>query len=463
MHYTGMAAASFWPGPPPDLSLAVSVSAVGNNAIGIVALILILAATVTSSVDSRTNVEFGRINQELEHRIAERTKELTASNENLRTEIVERRRAEEEVRGSQDYLRLVIDTLPAMVWRKLPDGSADFLNERFRQYTGLSLEQGLGWGWMINTFHPGDLAQEEWRKAFAAGQPFEKEARMRGADGKYRWFLLRAEPLRDELGRVVHWYGITTDIDDRKRAEDALLEAQDKLARTARTQALAQLAAAIAHEVNQPLTAILTNAKFSLRQLNNPVPNHEELREALAEVAKDANRASAVISRIRGLLVKETAPRKEVDINEVVQQVVNLLRNELTRNRVLVSPDLTPDLPLVQGDPIQLQQVLINLLMNAVEAMQENPEQRRKILIKTARHTDGVWVQVQDSGPGIAPSMRTRIFEPFFSTKSEGVGMGLSISHSIIESHGGQLQAPVPERDGATFEFTLPTDGAGES
>jgi len=463
MHYTGMAAASFWPGPPPDLSMALSVSAVGNNAIGIVALTLILAAMVTSSVDRRTNVEFGRINQELEQRVAERTRELAVSNESLRTEIAERGRAEEAVRRSQEYLRLVIDTLPAMVWRKLPDGSADFLNERFRQYTGLSLEQGLGWGWMINAFHPEDRAQEEWRKAFAAGRPFEREARIRGADGKYRWFLLRAEPLCNEPGRVVCWYGISTDIDDRKRAEEALLEAQDKLARTGRTQALAQLAATIAHEVNQPLTAIVTNANFSLRQLANPVPNHEELREALTEVAKDANRASAVISHIRGLLVKEPAPRREVDINDIVQQVVALLRNELTRNRVLVSPDLTPELLLVQADPIQLQQVLINLLMNAVEAMQENPEQRRKILIKTARHADGVWVQVQDSGPGIAPSTRARIFEPFFSTKSEGIGMGLSISHSIIESHGGQLQASMPERGGATFEFTLPTDGAGES
>jgi len=360
----------------------------------------------------------------------------------------------EDRKQAEDRLRLVIDTLPALAWSKLPDGSADFLNQRFREYTGLSLEEGLGWGW-INAFHPEDRAEEEWRAAFAAGEPFEKEARLRRADGAYRWFLLRAVPLRDERGRVVKWYGTTTDIEDRKRAEEALLEAQDKLAHVTRTQAMGELAAAIAHEVNQPLTAIVTNANFSLRQLKGSTPNLDELRTAITEIVNDGTRASAVISRIRGLLVKGSPRRTELDIREIIQEVIILLRNELNRNRIQLRTELAANLPRVQGDAVQLQQVLINLIMNAVEAMRLSTEQPRKLLIRSAKNSDGILVQVQDSGPGIAPELTDHIFEPFFTTKAEGIGMGLAISRSIIESHGGHLSI-APGSPGAVFQFTLP-------
>jgi PAS domain S-box-containing protein len=455
MHYTGMAAASFIPSSPPNLSHAVSISAVGNNAIAMVTLIVFVTAMVTSSVDRRANAEVERMNQDLERRVAERTSQLEEVNRALRKEIAERERAEEDVRRSEDRLRLVIDTLPAMVWSKLPDGSADFLNQRFREYTGLSLEDGLGWGWMMNAFHPEDRAEEEWRAAFAAGEPFEREARLRRADGAYRRFLLRAVPLCDELGRVVKWYGTTTDIEDRSRAKEALLEAQDKLAHVTRTQAMGELAAAIAHEVNQPLTAIVTNANFSLRQLKGSAPDLDELRTAITEIVNDGTRASAIISRIRGLLIKGTPKRTELDLNDVVQEVIALLRNELTRNRVLLGTELAARLPRVQGDPVQLQQVLINLIMNAVEAMRRSALPRN-LVIRSAKKPDCILVQVQDSGPGIGPEVADRIFEPFFTTKTEGIGMGLAISRSIVESHGGQLFLAADSR-GALFEFTLPT------
>ena len=365
------------------------------------------------------------------------------------TDIEDRKEAEER-------LRLVIDTLPALVWSKLPDGSADFLNQRFREYTGLSVEEGLRWGWM-DAFHPEDRAKEEWRAAFAAGEPFEKEARLRRADGAYRWFMLRAAPLRDERGNVVKWYGTTTDIEDRKRAEEALQEAQDKLAHVTRAVAMGELAAAIAHEVNQPLTAIVTNANFSLRQLKGSTANLDELRTAIAEIVNDATRASAVISRIRGLLVKGSPRRTELDIKEITQEVIILLRHELTRNRISLRADFAPNLPRVPGDPVQLQQVLINLIVNAIEAMRTSTGRPRELHIRLEKNADRILVQVQDSGPGIAPELADRIFEPFFTTKAEGIGMGLSISRSIIESHGGQLSI-VPGSRGAVFQFTLPID-----
>ncbi len=417
MHYTGMAAASFLPASPPDLSHAVSIPPVGNSAVVMAALIVLLAAVTTSSVDRRQ---------------------------------------------SEDRLRLVIDTLPSMVWSKSPDGSADFLNHRFREYTGLSVEDGLGWGWMKNAVHPEDRAEEEWRTAFAGGRPFEKEARLRRADGTYRWFLLRAVPQRDEQGRVVKWYGTTTDIDDRKRAEDELRQAQEDLARVTRVVAMGELAAAIAHEVNQPLTAIVTNGQFCLRWLDGAASNPDELRAAITEIVNDGTRASTVISRIRGLLKKRAPNRTEIDINQIIQDATMPLRNEFTRNRLFLRTELAANLPRVLGDPVLLQQVLINLIMNAIEAMSTSPDGRREILIRSARNADGILVQVQDSGPGIEPEAANHIFEPFFTTKAKGIGMGLSISYSIIESHGGQLSLESASQ-GALFQFTLPANGAGVS
>jgi len=460
MHYTGMAAATFIPASPPDLSRAMSISPLANNGIALVTLVVLVAAVVTSSVDRRMGVEVRRLNQDLERRVAERTLQLETVNQALRKEIAERERAEESVRQSEDRLRRVIDTLPALVWSKLPDGSADFLNQRFREYTGLSVEEGLGWGWMRNAFHPEDRAEEEWRAAFAAGQPFEKEARLRGADGTYRWFLLRAVPLRDKRGNVVKWYGTSTDIEDRKSAEEALLETQHRLAQITRIQAMGELAAAIAHEVNQPLTAIVTNANFSLRQLTGSSPNLEELRAAIKEIVNDGTRASAVVARIRSLLVKGASRRAEIDINDIIQEVVSLLRNELTRNRIHLRAEVAASLPRVQGDPVQLQQVLINLIMNAVEAMRLSTERPRKLVIRSGKSADGVLVQVQDAGPGISSEVAGRIFEPFFTTKAEGIGMGLAISRSIIESHGGQLSiVPVPQ--GAVLQFSVPVSSDG--
>jgi C4-dicarboxylate-specific signal transduction histidine kinase len=249
---------------------------------------------------------------------------------------------------------------------------------------------------------------------------------------------------------------------ERQRAEEALLEAQAELARVTRAVDLGELVATIAHEVNQPLTAVVTNGNFCLRRLEGASPNLDEFRAAVTEIVSDGARASAIISRIRGLLRKGAFRRRELDINRVIQDVSILLRNELNRNGVSFRTDLKADLPHVPGDPVQLQQVLINLVVNATEAMRHAADRTRELLIRSAKTPEGVLVQVQDSGPGIKPEAAERIFEPFFTTKAEGIGLGLSISRSLIESHGGHLSV-APASRGALVQFTLPVSSEGVS
>jgi C4-dicarboxylate-specific signal transduction histidine kinase len=242
---------------------------------------------------------------------------------------------------------------------------------------------------------------------------------------------------------------------ERQRAEEALLEAQAELARVTRALGMGELVATIAHEVNQPLTAIVTNGNFCSRRLEGATPNLHELRAAITEIVNDGARASAIISRIRALLMEGVPDRTKLDINQVILEVARLLRHELTRSRVSLRTNLAPDLPYVLGDRVQLQQVMLNLIMNGIDAMSMVTDRPRELLIQSAKHSEGVLIQVQDSGAGIDPGQADRIFEPFFTDKPEGIGMGLSISRSIVESHGGRLWA-VPGASGALFEFTLP-------
>ncbi len=245
------------------------------------------------------------------------------------------------------------------------------------------------------------------------------------------------------------------EIAERQRAEVALHEAQAGLAHVTRVLAMGELVASIAHEINQPLAGIVTNASFCLRQLaGSTTPNLDQLREAIAEIVNDGARASEVISRIRALLKRDFSARIELDINEVIQEAVVLMRSEVVRHQVSLRSDLAPGLPRVFGDRVQLQQVVINLVMNGIDAMGTVTDRPRELLIKSARHPDGVLVQVQDSGTGFDPEHADRIFEPFFTTKPEGIGMGLSISRSIVESHEGRLWAESGSK-GALFQFKL--------
>jgi C4-dicarboxylate-specific signal transduction histidine kinase len=253
------------------------------------------------------------------------------------------------------------------------------------------------------------------------------------------------------------------EIEERQRVQAALQQSQAELAHVGRLTAMGELVGSIAHEVGQPLTAIVTNGSFLLRRLAGSTTNQDDLRAAAAAIVADGKRASSVISRMRTLLKKQNTVMGEIDINDAIQEVASLLSNESSRHRILMSTELAAGLPRVRGDRVQLQQVMVNLVMNAVDATRAISDGPREILIRSAKDAESVVVSVEDSGTGFTPEQLERIFEPFFTTKAQGIGMGLSISRSIVESHSGKLSASSRKPRGARFEFTLPMAGADEA
>jgi len=249
---------------------------------------------------------------------------------------------------------------------------------------------------------------------------------------------------------------VVRDITERKRAEQALQESQAALARVARIATMGELTASIAHEINQPLTAVATNASASLRWLGVQPPNLAEARQAMANAMNEADRASGVIQRLRTLLQKTSPELRPLDVNEVIREVLALAHRELITGGVAVRTELATDLPVVLGDRVQLQQVLLNLVMNAIDAMITIKDRPRFLVIKSSSDSEEVLVEVQDSGKGLDPQQASRIFDSFFTTKPDGIGMGLSISRSIVEAHGGRLQATPGSSQGAVFQLILP-------
>jgi PAS domain S-box-containing protein len=389
--------------------------------------------------------------------------EMTADKRKVFTgfirDISEKKRAEEAVLSSERNLSLIINTMPVLAWSALPDGTVEFFNQRWLDYTGLSPEQAQGWGW-AGALHRDDLGRMTgyWQSMVAAGGPGEIEARFRRFDGDYRWFLFRADPLRDESGAIVNWYGTNTDIDDRKRAEEALRNTQAELARMMRVMTIGQLTASIAHEVSQPLSGIITNASTCLRMLNSEPPNVDGARETVQRTIRDGKRATDVVTRLRTLFSKKQINIERVDLNEATREVVALLSDELQKNRVIVEHQFDDRLPPVNGDRIQLQQVLLNLLRNGSDAMIAVNDRPRQLLIRTEVVGNHAAVHVQDSGVGFDPENTDRLFESFFTTKQEGMGIGLSLSRSIVAAHRGHLWAERNAGFGATFAFSIPSD-----
>ncbi len=253
---------------------------------------------------------------------------------------------------------------------------------------------------------------------------------------------------------------LLTEMAERRRAEEAYLEAQAELARVTRISAMGALAASISHEVNQPLAAVVTNADACAMWLSSESPNLEEARAAVDAIAREGTRASDVVRRIRAMFTKATPERTNVPVNELILEAVALIQNEASRNRIAIETDLAADLPAAMVDRVQFQQVIVNLMQNGMEAMSAVTGRPRRLIIRSASHASGgVLIAVRDAGIGIKSADERRIFDAFFTTKAQGMGMGLSISRSIVEAHGGRLWASANDDHGATLQFTLPVDG----
>ncbi|HCT62010.1 MAG TPA: PAS domain S-box protein [Acidobacterium sp.] len=501
----------------------------------------------------------------------------------LLTDIEDRKLAEDALLASERKLSLIINTMPALAWSTQPDGSADFFNQTWIDYTGLSRDQAHGWGWR-NVVHPEDASRliGYWQRLIREGGKGEIEARFRRFDGEFRWFLFRANPLLDESGKIIKWYGTNTDIHDRKlveekvrlseafladaqrlahvgsfswrlpanqiewseelyrifefepgtpitfdligsrihpedlplmydkmgkgqdgvsnieyeerllmpngsikhlhltayltqdenntlryigtvhditqrkAAEDALAEARAELAEVARVSSLGMLTASIAHEVNQPLSGIITNASTCLRMLSTDPPDVQGAIETARRTIRDGNRAADVISHLRSLFGRRQKTAEKVDVAEAIREVIAISLSDIQRNRIIIQESLAVGLPPIKGDRVQLQQVILNLLRNACEAMRTVQDRPRRIIIKTEYDRESIRLSMEDSGVGFKEELADRLFASFFTTKHNGMGIGLAVSRSIIQAHGGDIWAKPNEGPGATFGFWIP-------
>jgi PAS domain S-box-containing protein len=501
----------------------------------------------------------------------------------INTDIEDRKRAEDALRKSERQFRLLVETIPALVWCGTAQGELDYLNQRAVEYLGHTAESLAGGRW-LELVHPDqrDATVRRWLHSATTGSSYDDVYQLRRADGQYRWIQSVGEPFHDTGGRIAYWYGQIIDIDDRKRAEvelrraydsfadaqrlsktgsfitdlvgddhnwseetyrifefepgtkvslqriqaiihpddrpsfesmiaramsggdvtfsfrvvsahaaekhvrgiahviekiegrpmfvgalqdvtesmvaeAALNRARSELAHVARVATLSTLTASITHEVNQPLSGIITNAGTCLRMLDANPPNVDGARETARRTLRDGNRASEVVTRLRALFKKKEFTLEPLDLNEATQEVVALSLSELQRNRVIVQSELADDLPSITGDRVQLQQVVLNLLRNASDAMVGVHDRPRQLLIRTEREGgDRVRVTVRDAGTGFDRQNMDKLFDAFYTTKSDGMGIGLSVSRSIVERHHGRLWAEPNDGPGATFSFSIP-------
>jgi PAS domain S-box-containing protein len=359
----------------------------------------------------------------------------------------------------------LLQRLPVSAWTLKPDGTPDFVNQVWLDYSGqtVSFIRSLPEAWMT-AVHPED--REAASRAFwggvSSGQGFAMETRsLRAQDGTYRRQLHQAVVLRDEEGKVLKFVGTTTDIDDQKRTEEALRQAQGDLARINRVTTMGELAASLAHELSQPISGAITNANVCLRKLGNDQPNFDEVRTAVTRIGRDAQRAADIITRIRSQFEKGSPQPQTLDVNEIIPETIALLRDEAVRYGIAVRTELAADLPQIVGDRVQLQQVAMNLIVNSIEAMKENDGMREIVIQSQRGENEQILVSFTDTGMGLPPQLAEQIFEPFFTTKTHGTGMGLRISRSIIESHGGRLWVESVAGRGATFHLSLPVSTPG--
>jgi PAS domain S-box-containing protein len=372
----------------------------------------------------------------------------------------EKKKAEEALRASEHDLSLIIETIPGLVWCAAPDGELNYLNSRILEYTGSSTDAWAQLGW-ISFLHPDDAepSAQAWSHAVATGEPYDTQCRLRRANGAYRWFRVLGQAARDSQGRVTRWYGLLIDIDDRKNVEEALRSNEMRLSRATRAATVGEFAGSIAHEINQPLAAIVTNGHACLRWLTNRPPDLDKAYEAAQRIVRDGKDAGEVVRRIRALFKHVSLETIDLNLNDVIAEVLHLLHGETTRRSVGVQTELADDLPTVSGDRVQLQQLVFNLFLNGIEAMDAVLDRPRRLFVRSRRLSqEAVLVEIQDSGIGMED--RERVFEAFFTTKENGMGMGLAVCRSIIEAHHGRLWAESSGGAGTTFSFTLPAQAS---
>jgi two-component system sensor kinase FixL len=372
----------------------------------------------------------------------------------LAVTLEERRKTEEALRTSEERYREVIETQTDLICRFLPDTTLTFVNEACCRFFNRRREELVGLKFTELIPEP-ERSRAAERIAALVSKPGVQttEHEVLLPDGKHAWHHWVNYPIRGSDGRVIEFQGVGRDISDRKRAE----EANAKLAHVSRLAMIGELTASIAHEINQPLQAILTNTGAASILLEANPEKIEDVKQILAEIRKDNSRASEVIRHMRKLLRKHQLEMQPLELNGMIAGVLEFLKVEGYRRRVVCAAELQPNLPIVHGDHVHLEQVLLNLALNGLEAMTETPENNRRLRVTSAVLEPGkVQVTVRDTGCGIAPETLPRLFESFFSTKKEGMGLGLSISGAIIEVHGGRIWGENNPDGGAAFHFTLP-------
>lgn len=367
------------------------------------------------------------------------------------------------LREREQFLMQLVETLPAMIDCAAPDGEPVYRSRQLRHFLGYELKnldaagKARLEGTLDASVHPDDVAgvKEHYARCLETGEPYSRRHRLRRFDGEYRWVETRAAPIRDADGVIIQWNVICLDIEGEVRAQDELRLAQERLTRASQAASFAELSASIAHEVNQPLAAIVANSHACQRWLSADPPNMERARRSVDRVIRDANSASEVVNRVRALFNRSVVKRVLTAVGGIIREACDLMDGEARRGDVRIEIEIDGELPPVALDRVQIQQVLVNLIRNGMEAMHGNVG--GKVLNVRARRQNGcVQIEVRDVGSGIEFS--EKIFEPFFTTKEQGMGMGLAICKSIVESHGGRLRAERNNPQGAVFIFTLPLE-----
>ena len=366
------------------------------------------------------------------------------------------RKTETALRESEQRLQQLIDAVPALMLALTPDGRPSYVNKRWIDVVGLGVEELIGPNGIrsLADIHPDRQAAVEaaLQHSLSTGEPFLMRFRQRRADGRYRWTDGRVEAHRNKAGEIVQWYGVCFDVDREVQAQEDLRVAQERLARASQAAGLAELSASIAHEVNQPLAAVVANSHACLRWLTAEPANLDRAKSTVERIIRDANAAAEVVSRVRALFKQDVSRQVNVSLERVIAEAKHLLLDTAIAHGVSIETSLEAGIPPVGGDPLQLQQILVNLMRNGIEAMAAGAGNA----LQVHAHRDGAYarIEVVDQGSGVAEP--ERVFDPFFTTKASGMGMGLAISRSIVESHGGRLWVETPAGAGTRFVFTLP-------